>query len=212
MAFIFKGYIRLLQRHTLPTQMATAAVTSGSGDLLWQMGFEGKSLDQVEWVKTGRLAVYGAFCWAPLSNRWHRVLASINLNGRVKTTLARTLTDLAIFSPFATCLFYSVQGTFEGRPFRTPAVAADGGEPPQGIYERLEERLWPTVQKQWLLFGPANIVNLSVIPIYARPPFMNVFSLVWNVYLASAQAQGEIPVGTKVTDRDMAVAAVEVME
>lgn len=36
----------------------------------------------LQWTNTGRMAFYGAFIHAPLSNRWHSVLARINLTGR----------------------------------------------------------------------------------------------------------------------------------
>lgn len=77
---------------------------------------------------------------------------------RPAAVLARTAIDLSFFSPFATCLFYTSQGAFEGRPLRTPAVP----NAPQGIYERLEERLLPTVQKQWAVWGPVNRASRSL--------------------------------------------------
>ena len=121
--------------------------------------------------------------------------------------LARTATDLTFFSPFATCLFYAAQGTMEARPFRTPAIP----DAPQGIYERLEERLWPTVQKQWAVFGPANLINLSVVPLYARPPYINVIPIGWNPFLASAQSRGGLT-PEEALSRDILIAAAEVME
>ncbi|BGP39105.1 hypothetical protein JCM10449v2_003043 [Rhodotorula kratochvilovae] len=210
MAFVFRGYLRLLQRYTLPTQMATAATTSTVGDLLYQTAFEGKTLSQIEWYKTRRMCLYGGLIWAPISNRWHMVLSKINLKSKVQTVLARTVTDLAFFSPFATCLFYTSQGAFEGRPFRTPA----GADAPQGIYERLEERLWPTVQKQYAVWGPANLINLSVIPVYARPPFFNLVAIGWNTFLAAGAARGGIPPPGTTISRDMqiSIAAAETME
>ncbi|GAA5823658.1 hypothetical protein JCM11251_000715 [Rhodosporidiobolus azoricus] len=221
MGSVWRGYLWLLRNYTLPTQMGTAGVTSSAGDLLYQLGFQGRGLDQVEWYKTQRLAFYGTFIWAPIANRWHWVLSRINFESKIKTVLARTATDLTFFSPFATILFYNGQGLMEGRPFRTPAPIAgqEEDEPVQGIYERLEERLWPTVQKQWALFGPANLINLSVVPVYARPPFMNVVSISWNCFLASAAQRGgipppgyKLPEGRTVTDREIAIAATEVME
>ena len=95
----------------------------------------------------------------------------------------------------------------EARPFRTPAIP----DAPQGIYERLEERLWPTVQKQWAVFAPANLINLSVVPLYARPPFMNVISIGWNTFLASAQSRGGLT-PEEALSRDILIAAAEVME
>lgn len=98
----------------------------------------------------------------------------------------------------------------EGRPLRT-----DVRDPTtEGIYERLEDRLYPTVLKQWLVFGPANLINLSVVPLYARPPFMNFVSIGWNCFLASAQNRGGIPPPNHTLSREVqiAVAAAEVME
>ncbi|TNY22097.1 hypothetical protein DMC30DRAFT_445592 [Rhodotorula diobovata] len=210
MSFLFKSYLRLLQRYTLPTQMATSAATASVGDLLYQTQFEDKSLRDVEWYKTQRMCLYGGLIWAPISNRWHTlVLNQINLRGRVKTVLARTVTDLALFSPFATCLFYLSQGAFERRPFRTPSAAPDA---PQGIYERLGERLWPTVQKQWAVWGPVNLVNLSVIPVYGRPPFSNLIAVGWNCFLAAGAARGGIPPGGLTIDMQEKLAAAEAME
>jgi hypothetical protein len=31
---------------------------------------------------------------------------------------------------------------------------------------------------KWCVFGPAQAINLTVMPVYARPPFMNVFAYV----------------------------------
>jgi hypothetical protein len=40
MAFLWRGYVGLLQRHTLVTQMATGGFTSGIGDVIYQQGIE----------------------------------------------------------------------------------------------------------------------------------------------------------------------------
>ena len=69
----------------------------------------------------------------------------------------------------------------EGRPLR----AAPDKPEFQGILDRLGERLWPTIQLQWIVFGPAQAVNLTLIPLYGRPPFMNLVSIFWSAYLAS---------------------------
>ncbi|KAL7337975.1 hypothetical protein BJY59DRAFT_653864, partial [Rhodotorula toruloides] len=205
--------VRLLQRWTLPTQMATASVTAGTGDLIWQKGFEKKEWSEVEFYKTRRLMMYGGLIFAPISVRSFTpsVWAIADpLSPRRTAVLARTATDLTFFSPFATCLFYVSQGAMEGRPLRTDTTDPST----EGIYERLEDRLFPTVLKQWAVFGPANLINLSVVPLYARPPFMNFVSIGWNTFLASAQNRGGIPPPDHVLSREMqiSVAAAEVME
>lgn len=82
--------VRLLQRWTLPTQMVTASICAGTGDLIHQLGFEEKRLDEIEvrrrlllssvesspadlerphtqWYKTRRLMAYGGLVFAPCS-------------------------------------------------------------------------------------------------------------------------------------------------
>ncbi|GAA5893222.1 Mpv17/PMP22 family protein [Sporobolomyces salmoneus] len=227
MAFIFQGYIRLLQNHTLPTQIATGGITSGIGDLTYQLGIQQKEFNQVEWYKTRRLMYYGAFCFAPISNRWHWCLNRITIkNSKWSTIAARTLTDMLIFSPFATCYFYLCGGLFEGRPWSIPpsqrSTAGPGvsvGVEQQGIKERIEERLWGTVKLQWAVFGPSAVFMHAVVPVYARPPFMNAISIGWSAFLASAAHRGEhqpapttTTTTTATTGTPIEVAAAEVMQ
>ena len=74
------------------------------------------------------------------------------------------------------------------------------------------------MQKQWALFVPLNIASQAFAPVYARPPLLNLGSLVWNVYLAGAQARGAIrPLddeqGVPLSERTkIRVAAVQAME
>lgn len=55
----------------------------------------------------------------------------------------------------------------------------------------------------------------SLIPVYARPPFINCFALGWNIYLAGAQNTGAInPSSSAVSigDESRGVVAVEIMQ
>ncbi|KAI5474735.1 protein of integral membrane protein, Mpv17/PMP22 family [Pseudohyphozyma bogoriensis] len=210
MAFIFRGYIRLLQKYTLPTQMATGGCTSALGDIIYQQGVEKKGWENHEWTPTMRLAFYGGCCFAPFNNRCHWIMNRIKLPSKVKTLASRVSLDALVFAPMSTCLFYTCQGAMEQRPFM-----ANVGDV-QCVKERLSERIWPTLWKQWMVFLPAQMINLTLIPIYARPPFMNCFAIAWNVFLASAQAKGQMPItqGDKAEDRgrDSATIAVEIMQ
>lgn len=89
----------------------------------------------------------------------------------------------------------------EGRPWRSTVAI-------EGTKERLSERLWPTVVKQWMLFGPANLISMSVLPVYARPPFLNCFALAWQTYLCRASSLGAI----KPQEDSVTLVAVEAME
>ncbi|GAA6036242.1 hypothetical protein JCM8097_006854 [Rhodosporidiobolus ruineniae] len=215
MSRLLNAYLNLLQRFTLPVQMATAGTTCAAGDLLHQAAFEGKGLREIEWYKTRRMMVYGAFVFTPVANRWHALLAKVEFANKYKTLATRSILDMALLAPFACTMFYTYQGTMEGRPFRTPAPSYPGEEVPQGIYERLEERLWGVVQKNWMVFGPTGVFAFLYAPYYARPPIFNVVALGWNCFLASGQARGALPrvaEGKEISDRSAAVVAAEVME
>ncbi|GAA6061395.1 hypothetical protein JCM10212_000655 [Sporobolomyces blumeae] len=215
MSFLFHGYISLLQRYTLPTQMVTGGITSAAGDLVYQLGIQKKPFDSVEWYKTRRLLLYGSVCFAPVSNRWHWILNKVRIDGSKWSTIgARTLTDMMIFSPFATCYFYLCGGMMEGRPWTVAHDARAVAYGEQGIKERIEERLWGTVKLQWAVFAPAAMVSFGLVPVYARPPFMNMISIGWSAFLASAAHKGGIaPAPVELKDgTPMEVAAAEVMQ
>jgi protein Mpv17 len=105
--------------------------------------------------RTRRLAVYGGLVFAPIANRWHTLVLNkiVLANRRWGTVVARVVVDQTIFAPLATCLFYGTQGMLESRPWSSLQGT-------QGIKERLEERLIPTVMKQWMVFGPSGFLNV----------------------------------------------------
>ncbi|SGY54554.1 BQ5605_C006g03888 [Microbotryum silenes-dioicae] len=193
MAFIFHGYVSLLQRYTLPTQMATSTFTSDLGDVIYQQAFEKVGWKNHELYRTKGMLIYGGLFWAPIANRWHAVLNKANHGGKLKSksrfqvitfflsAFTRAIIDATTFAPFACCLFYTSQGLLEGRPWRTHApitTTSPTSTPPiEGIYERLQDRLWTSTSHSWCLFFPAQIVNICL----------------WSVYLASAQRVGALP-------------------
>lgn len=61
-----------------------------------------------------------------------------------------------------------------------------------------------------LLLSP--VVNLSVIPVYGRPPFSNLIAVGWNCFLAAGAARGGIPPGGLTIDMQEKLAAAEAME
>ena len=82
---VFQTYLWLLQRYTLPTQMATGGFTSGLGDVIYQQGFERRGWSQHEWFRTRRLMGWGGLCFAPVANRWHWLLSKIQVRGKWKS-------------------------------------------------------------------------------------------------------------------------------
>lgn len=78
----FPATVNLLQRYTLPTQMATGGVMSGLGSCIAQHAIEGKEWNEHEAYRTRRLMAYGGIIFAPVANRWHAALNLVKLRGR----------------------------------------------------------------------------------------------------------------------------------
>lgn len=82
MAFLFHGYVKLLQKHTLVTQMVTGGCCSALGDGIYQQGIEKRGLEGHEFFRTRRLMIWGALVFAPCANRWHFFLNSVHVGGK----------------------------------------------------------------------------------------------------------------------------------
>ncbi|EJT97029.1 hypothetical protein DACRYDRAFT_85461 [Dacryopinax primogenitus] len=192
MASIFRAYMHQLRVHTLRTQMLTSAVVMGLGNIITQQGVSKRGWDKHDWKATTRFAAYGCFIFTPVANRWHYLVNRIQFSSVIGTTLTRLVIDMSLFAPFATTWFFLWMGLLEGRPL---------GE----IRQRWETNFTRILTRQWMVFGPAQAVNMTVVPVYARPPVMNMVGLGWSTYLSliSAEleresARGEIPETLKI--------------
>lgn len=61
MATIATLYHRALTSRPITTQALTAGVLFATGDCIAQHAVEKKPLEQHEWMRTGRLTIYGTF-------------------------------------------------------------------------------------------------------------------------------------------------------
>ncbi|KZO92314.1 hypothetical protein CALVIDRAFT_504647 [Calocera viscosa TUFC12733] len=192
MAFVFRAYMNQLRVNTLRTQMLTSAVVMGLGNVITQQGVNQRGWDKHDWKATLRFSTYGCFFFTPLANRWHYLMNRIKFDSIIYTTLTRVAIDMAVFSPFGTSWFFFWMGTLEGRSLAE-------------IRERWKANFQRVVIRAWIVFGPAQALNMTLVPVYARPPFMNVAGLLWSTYLSSIAAEleakavrGEVTEETKV--------------
>ncbi|KAA1100276.1 MpV17 mitochondrial inner membrane protein [Puccinia graminis f. sp. tritici] len=125
---------------------------------------------------------------------------------KLKTVLCRVGIDMALFTSFATCYFFTCMGFLEGRTWHE-------------IKARIERNYSTVVWTNIGIFGPAQIINMrsvdrqtyharikygpsnthtptppifspqklenSLVPVYGRPPFLNLVSLGYNCFLAT---------------------------
>ncbi|KAA1098440.1 MpV17 mitochondrial inner membrane protein [Puccinia graminis f. sp. tritici] len=168
-----RGYLRLLQTYTLPTQMATAAVIFPIGDAISQHLIDQKPWKDHNYSRTLRSITYGTLAWAPIAYKWNKTLNRITYpTSKLKTVLCRVGIDMALFTSFATCYFFTCMGFLEGRTWHE-------------IKARIERNYSTVVWTNIGIFGPAQIINMSLVPVYGRPPFLNLVSLGYNCFLAT---------------------------
>lgn len=157
-------------------------ITSGTlyiiGDNVAQFGIEGRSLTPTEDdretydpVRTLRLTVYGSFVFAPLAHNWLGMLERLKLRSKLATFASRLALDLLLWSPFVCALFPSSLGLLEGKT--VPEVQ-----------RKVKHSWWPTWQKAVMVFGPAQVVNLTLVPPQHRLLLLQSVGLCWNIFLS----------------------------
>ena len=65
------------------------------------------------------------------------------------------------------------------------------GDASAGI-TKIQEKLWPTLKVNWVVWPVLQAVNLSVVPLPYRILYINFCSLFWSAYL-SAQTNSKGP-------------------
>ncbi|KNZ49573.1 hypothetical protein VP01_492g3 [Puccinia sorghi] len=174
---------------------------------------------KTKYSRTLRSITYGGLAWAPMGksqldtlaykNNRNKVLNKISYPssmlkskhplvgpGRRQTdtdeyvtaVICRVGIDMAIFTSFATCYYFVCMGLLEGRSWAE-------------IKARIQQNYRTVVCTNMGIFGPAQIINMrrevtkfvnvqhSVIPIYGRPPFLNLVSLGYNCFLATLNSK-----------------------
>uniref|UniRef100_A0A0S1MJ70 Uncharacterized protein n=1 Tax=Phakopsora pachyrhizi TaxID=170000 RepID=A0A0S1MJ70_PHAPC len=79
---------------------------------------------------------------------------------------------MSIFSPLATAYFFISIGLLERRSL-------------DEIKQTIRRNHFHVTAVNMMVFGPAQIINMSSIPLYARPPFLNCVALGYNCFLAT---------------------------
>lgn len=155
------SYARLLQRRPLATNAATTALLFGAGDVLAQGSGNGAFNE----MRTLRAVFYGGVVFAPIGDRWYKLLAAWKPVGG---TAARVAADQLLFAPFIGIpLYYSVMSLMEGR----------------AVVERVEEKWWPTLKTNWMVWPAVQVVNFGFVPVLMRLLTVNVVSVGWNCWL-----------------------------
>lgn len=105
----------------------------------------------------------------------YRVVPTPGING----ALVRTTIDQLIFAPTFLPVFFTALFTMEGHP--------------QDIKPTLKRDFVSVIKANWMVWGPAQLINFSVVPPPLQVLFANVVSLGWNAYLSFASHKQPSP-------------------
>lgn len=83
------------------------------------------------------------------------------------------------------------------------------GSPERGVAQ-ISEKLWPTLQVNWVVWPVLQGINMSLVPLPYRVLFVNVASLFWSAFLsnmanakggAAAAAAAPLPIADKADEK-----------
>jgi len=183
MASIYQKYSQLIAKRPLITNIITTGFLFGSGDYLAQTLYPSSS--KYDYKRTLRGTFYGSIIFAPIGDKWYRLLHKINFPfpktkvsptvSKVLNTLTKVGVDQLVFAPFIGIpLYYSVMSVLEFHD-----------NPLQVAREKLHAHWFNTLKTNWVVWPTFQLFNFALIPVQFRLLVVNIFSIGWNCYLSS---------------------------
>lgn len=63
--------------------------------------------------------------------------------------------------------------------------------------QQVQDKLWPTLKVNWVVWPVLQAVNMSVVPLQYRLLYINVCSLFWSAFLSNMAAGDKTPAVAK---------------
>ncbi len=203
----FSWYTRQLDERPLTTKIISSALIAASGDIICQIlennlgdigedankkeeSLEASSSEtknttksasfdtELDWLRTGRFFLIGAFWVAPTCHVWYGFLSTRLIPGAAtpKRVVQRLFLDQFGAAPIFAPTFMGLLWLLEGKqPSEVKADIIEAG---------------PTlVTSNWKLWIPAMGIMFSVVPIKFQVVYSNFVGLVWTIYLSYASTR-----------------------
>ncbi|EEP77519.1 conserved hypothetical protein [Uncinocarpus reesii 1704] len=166
---MLRWYQARLARNPLLTQSIGSAVLFGAGDVLAQQLVDRVGIENHNYARTGRMALYGGAIFGPAAATWYKFLArNVALKNRTLTLVARVCSDQLLFTPTHLFAFLSSMSVMEGN------------DP----IEKLRTSFLPAYKANLMLWPWVQAANFSLVPLEHRVLVVNVVSLGWNCILS----------------------------
>lgn len=187
MAFLARGYGRLLTKHPLATQAGTTGALMASGDLIAQTFIQKR--EKIDGWQTARFFVCGCFLTGPALRYWYIALDRIygaGIGSKI-IPLKKVVTDQCVSAPTL------VSANMIALEYLRPGVSWD-----QSV-DKWKNNIVGMMLENWKIWYPAQMITFYLIPLPYRVPFVSIVALVWNTwfaYLFTRQTPEAIPIAT----------------
>ncbi|WVQ86057.1 protein SYM1 [Cryptococcus sp. DSM 104549] len=177
MAGLMGKYSAFLARRPMLGNMASSAVLFATGDAVAQQLIEKKGKDH-DFVRTARIVTWGGLLFAPAVTVWFRALERIPIKNKIAGTVARVGLDQFAFAPCVLSGFFTAMTLMEGKDFNA-------------VKTKWNDAFVPTLQANWMLFIPFQMLNMGLIPLQYRLLAINAVNIPWNAFLSIQNAKGK---------------------
>ena len=183
----WSNYLTSLEVHPMPTKMVTAAVLSGTGDIVAQAidGATGAFALRrcLTLVSVNVLYVVPILTWFYALNE--RLAKKLKLRDGWRKTAIQLTFDQFINAPIVIAGFFaSFQVATAVAEYMTTGIPTGPSALVHALRGQLKASYVSTVVSNWKVWILPQLINFAVIPPYARVAFANAVNLVWNVILS----------------------------
>ncbi|PGH28044.1 protein sym1 [Polytolypa hystricis UAMH7299] len=162
-------YQATLAKRPLLTQSIGSALLFGTGDILAQQAVDQVGLENHNYARTGRMALYGGAIFGPAATTWYKFLQrNVVMSTPGRTLVARVGADQLIFAPTHMFAFLSSMSILEGN------------DP----LEKLRSSYWTGYKANLMIWPWVQAVNFRFVPLEHRVLVVNTVSLGWNCLLS----------------------------
>ena len=184
-----RWYQTQLDIRPLFTKCLTSGFIAGSGDILCQCLVIGRNikgsgtksvLSDVDLVRTLRFSFLGTFLIGGVLHYWYGALNKYIVGNSGVSVIKRTMLDQTIMAP-------SFMATFMSSLF----VLEQGLDSDTEVLQsKLGKDWWETVQTNWFVWIPAQVINFGLVQPQYQVLFSNCVGLGWNSYLSFKATSG----------------------
>lgn len=159
----FYRYQAKLASSPLLTQSVTTAVLFATGDTMAQQLVEKKGLQNQDFARSGRMALYGGAVFGPAATKWFGFLQKkVVIPGKPNLEIAaRVATDQTVFASTNLFVFLSSMAIMEGTSPK----------------DKLDSTYFNALKSNWMIWPIVQFTNFKFVPLQHRVLLVNVVSL-----------------------------------